>query len=129
MDDIGEDDEALFCVTDSLSCCRSTRCQGEFYFPDETTVPIRILARNFYRNRGNRFIRLNRRNSAKSPIGKYCCEIPDASGVVQRVYITSLIIEAVKFCIVNYTFIITGGSHYPLDLEKFHCHHVLDYRS
>ena len=86
VDDIGEGDNALFCITDNSACCRSTS-QGEFRFPNGSLVPTANAQQDFYRNRGSQFIRLNRRNGASSPLGKYSCDIPNASGVSQRIFL------------------------------------------
>ena len=53
-------------------------------------VPIVGVAggAELYRNRGNQLIRLNRRSGVVSPRGKYRCEIPDESDVVQKIFIT-----------------------------------------
>ena len=85
--EIGEgDNAALLCVTDSTNCCAS-QFVGEFYYPDGSIVNVRGSQDNLYRNRGDGFIRLNRRNSALSPLGRYRCAIPDSSGVIQSIYI------------------------------------------
>ena len=85
--DIGEgDDDALLCVTDSTNCCASQTI-GEFFYPDGSIVDVRGSGDSLYRNRGDGFIRLNRRNNALSPLGRYRCSIPDSSGVFQSIYI------------------------------------------
>ena len=91
---LGEGDSmGLRCLTDSTQCCRgsdnpSTGALGEWYFPDGTLVPNGLDAsRSIYRNRGPSVVRLNRRNNAQSPNGVYRCEIPDASGTTQNIFI------------------------------------------
>ena len=77
----------LQCITDRMSCCAAIRA-GEWYFPDGTAVPIQHGgATTFYRNRGDDgTVNLNRVNTnIIMPIGLFCCEVPDASGVIQRV--------------------------------------------
>ena len=86
VEDIGEGENALFCVTDNISCCKDSR-QGEFLFPNGTQVPVFGARQDFYRNRDSQIIRMNRRNGAMSPVGRYGCEIPDANGVLQRIFI------------------------------------------
>ena len=51
-------------------------------------MPVNNAGQGFYRNRGDQLIRLNRRQGATSPTGRYRCEIPDASGEIQNLYIT-----------------------------------------
>ena len=83
----------LLCLTDSTQCCRRSDNPngvqlGHWYFPDGTLVPDGTEpTRDFYRNRGASVVRLNRRNNAQSPTGVYRCEIPDASGTTQTLYV------------------------------------------
>ncbi len=84
--DIGEGDNALLCVTDNTKCCR-TGSDGEFFYPDGTAVGF-SSTNPIYRNRGEQVVRLNRRNGATSPLGRYRCAIPDASGVTRSITIT-----------------------------------------
>ena len=83
--DIGEGDNALLCVTDNTECCDPPD-EGEFFYPDGTAVGFSSI-NSLYRNRGEQFIGLNRRNGATSPLGRYRCAIPDASGVTRSVYV------------------------------------------
>ena len=86
VDDIGEEGNALLCVTSEQDCCTTDR-RGEFYYPDGVLVPTRNIGDDFYRNRGDGFIRLNKRNGATSLTGRYRCEIPDAAGNLQNIVI------------------------------------------
>ncbi len=83
--DIGEGDNALLCVTDNTECCR-TGGNGEFFYPDGTAVGF-STSNSLYKNRGEQFISLNRRNGATFPLGRYRCAIPDANGVTTSVFI------------------------------------------
>lgn len=87
---IGEGDSgALFCRTDNTNCCGTIPNRfGQFYYPSGTQVPVSSAGQGFYRNRGNQLIRLNRRDGATLPTGRYRCEIPDANGVMKSIYIT-----------------------------------------
>ena len=87
---IGEgEDRALICRTDSTNCCRTIPNRfGQFYYPNGVQVPVLSAGQGFYRNRGDQLIRLNRQDRATSLTGKYRCEIPDASGEMQNLYIT-----------------------------------------
>ena len=82
MTDIGEGSKALVCVTDHEQCCQSYRA-GEWYYPNNTAVSTLGSGFDFYRNRGPQAVRLNRRNNALSPTGRYRCMLPDASGTLQ----------------------------------------------
>ena len=86
VDEIAENDGALLCYTNNVECCESSR-QGEWYFPNGTTVGTSGDGSGFYRNRGPSVVRLNRRNNAMMPTGVFRCEIPDASGTNQSIYI------------------------------------------
>ena len=92
LTDIGErgNIDALFCLTDDTQCCNIGGVQlGDWYFPNGTQLQDgQDASRDIYRNRGPSVVRLNRRNNATSPTGLYRCEIPDASGTTQTIYIT-----------------------------------------
>ena len=76
--DIGETEKALLCITDLVFCCDVNR-MGEWLFPNQTQVPIKIRSHGFYRNRGQNVVRLNRKNGTQSPTGPYCCQVLDAT--------------------------------------------------
>ena len=79
----------LQCITDRMPCCAAQSNRfGEWYFPDEVTVPPIVGApTTFYRNRGDDgTVNLNRLNTnIIRPTGLFCCEVSDASGRTQRV--------------------------------------------
>ena len=89
INDIGEGDNALLCVTDKLDCCKLPNgpYQGEFYYPNNTLVRNRHGRHSLYRNRGPQVVRLNRRSNTHSPTGIYKCEIPDFTGWNRSIYI------------------------------------------
>ena len=100
--DIGSHDGALLCITNNPSCCYSISYYnntyyisriGEWYFPDKSIVPIESYGGDFYRNRGDQVVHLNRRNNAIMPVGEYCCEVPDASGINQSVCVNITLLE------------------------------------
>ena len=75
----------LQCITDRRSCCTSPR-HGEWFFPDNGgMVPNSVSATTFYRNRGDDgTVNLNRlNNDVLMPTGRFCCVVPDATGVSQ----------------------------------------------
>ena len=89
---ITEGGKALLCLTDATQCCRgsdsSNGALGEWYFPDDSLVPDgTVPSRDIFRNRGASVVRLNRRNNAQSPTGVYRCDIPDASGTNQNIFV------------------------------------------
>ena len=93
VDDIGLDNEhTLLCHTNKTDCCRGSNIEGDWYFPDRTRV--RSYAENyglghtsyFFRNRHNSVVRLRRRE-APTERGRFYCEVPNASGVNQTIYV------------------------------------------
>ena len=85
---IGEDSSALLCKINKQDCCGTLPNRfGEFYYPHGAHVSIFITGDGFYHNRGNQMIRLNRRDDVSSPTGRYSCEITDASGITQKLFI------------------------------------------
>ena len=92
LTDIGEGDNALLCLTDNTQCCRGSDNPfgvflGQWYFPNGSTPRGSPSGNSIYRTRGPSVVRLNRRNNATSPTGLYRCEIPDASGTTQTLFV------------------------------------------
>ena len=95
LDDIGESDDALLCITDNAACCARDQSPGrvtlgEWYYPNETGVANSLVALpdvrwEFYRNRDQSVVRMNRRRGGVN--GIYRCEIPDTTGVDHTIYI------------------------------------------
>ena len=97
LEDIGEDENALLCVTDLTVCCCPPYTGemepdiGNWFFPNGTRVPngdddiTSALLWDFYRTSSHSMILLNRRKGGVN--GIYRCEIPDALGVTQTIYI------------------------------------------
>ena len=95
LEDIGEDGDALLCMTDNTMCCGRDQVPGrgilgDWFYPNGTRVPNRLVyfyrdIWDFYRNRGQSVVRLNRRRGGVN--GIYHCEIPDTAGVYQTIYI------------------------------------------
>ena len=74
---------ALFCLTPSTECCSSS-VSGEWYLPDGTPVSSSITP--FSRNQVPSAVNLLR-NVDTPPTGVFHCEIPDASGTRQNIYV------------------------------------------
>ena len=95
LENIGESDAALLCTTDLFACCRSYDTGyysplGNWFFPNGTALPNMIidaqgLMWEFYRNRGQSVVRMNRRRGGMN--GIYHCAIPDRSGNTQSLYV------------------------------------------
>ena len=92
LDDIGEGNNALFCVTDQTACCRrpftdsiELNATGNWFFPNGSRVPSSGVQWDFHRTRDQSAVRLQRRRGGEE--GIYQCMIPDATGVDQTIYI------------------------------------------
>ena len=92
LNEIGEDSASLFCLTNKTDCCRSSDTPpgvggiGEWFFPNGNQVNNDASGDDIYRGRGPSFVRLQRRNSAQTT-GVFRCEVPDASGTNQQLYV------------------------------------------
>ena len=86
LEDIGEGDGVLFCITNYTACCRSGGTAfANWFFPNGTRVPSSGGGWDIYRTRGQMVVHLNRRRGGVE--GIYRCEIPDAMNVTQTKYI------------------------------------------
>ena len=83
-DDIGEDEDALRCMTDNTSCCRSP-ARGNWFFPNGTRVPSSGQQWDFHRTRSEMVVLLHRRRGGED--GVYYCVVPDKEGNDQTTYI------------------------------------------
>ena len=92
LEDIGEDDNPLLCMTNLSACCRTPgSVSGNWYFPNTTRVPSdmdhinRNLTWNIYRTRGKMVVYMHHRRGGVD--GIYRCVIPDSMNVTQTIYI------------------------------------------
>ena len=91
LENIGDGDDALFCITNQTACCQPRytgemrSVVGNWFFPNGTTVPATSSNRDFYSDRGQMVVRMNRRRGGME--GIYRCEITDAMNVIQTIYI------------------------------------------
>ena len=92
LEDIGEGDDALLCVTDLTACCRppftgsiGQRAIGNWFFPNGSRVESSGNQLDFHRTRGQSVVRLQRRRGGVE--GIYHCVVPDAMNVIQTIYI------------------------------------------
>ena len=83
MKDIGERDNALECISNQTTCYQT--CKRNWFFPNETRVPSRVVKWDFYRTRPQMVVRLNRRRGGEE--GIYHCEISDSVNVTHTIYI------------------------------------------
>ena len=85
--DIGTDGAALICTTTFGLCCFSND-GSDWYFPNGSAVP-RPATQPYYRTRtfdGSSTVDLHR-NPEATTTGVFNCTIPDASGVLQSIYV------------------------------------------
>ena len=95
LKNIGEGSKALLCITNNTACCSRAQVPGggilgDWYYPNGTLVPNLLINNqslqwDFYRNRGPSVVRMHRRRGGVT--GIYRCEVPDANGVYQRMYV------------------------------------------
>ena len=91
LEDIGEGDDALLCVTKLTACCRPSNTSkawlvlGDWFFPNGTRVFSYDSSTDFYRDRDEMVVRLNRRRGGEE--GIYHCEISDSMNDTQTIYI------------------------------------------
>ena len=91
LEDIGQNDTALVCMTNFPACCRppytseNRSALGNWFFPNGTRVPSKSKQCNFYRSRSQMVLHLHRRRGGEE--GIYRCEIPDSMNVTQTIYI------------------------------------------
>ena len=82
VDDIGEGDTALFCLTNATNCCTSTLtggpALGNWFFPDGLGVPsgTGVSSNGFYRTRGLSVVSLHHQNNPSESLrGRFSCEL------------------------------------------------------
>ena len=92
LENIGEGDAALLCITNLTACCRRPYTSemgpptlGNWFFPNGTRVPSTGSQWDFHRTRGQMKVLLQRRRGGEE--GIYRCEISDAMNVTQTIYI------------------------------------------
>ena len=87
LEDIGENDTALLCMTNLTACCRApyTGENGSWFFPNGTRVPSSGESWEFHRTRGPMVVSMYRRRGGVA--GIYRCEIPVSMNVTQTIYI------------------------------------------
>ena len=89
LEEIGEWDDALLCVTDLTACCRppyTVFALGNWFFPNGTRVASGGAQWDFNRARGGQgLVYLNRRRGGVN--GIYHCVVPDAMNVTRTIYI------------------------------------------
>ena len=87
LEDIGERDDALLCLSNLADCHTDAMglVLGNWFFLNGTRVPSNGASFDFYSDRIEMVVRLNRRLGGEE--GIYYCEIPDLANVTQTIYI------------------------------------------
>ena len=92
LENIGEGDDALRCMTDFRNrppyndpIGDGWRTLGNWFFPNGTRVRSSGNQWDIYRTRGQSVVLLHRRRGGAE--GIYRCEIPDTMNVIQTMYI------------------------------------------
>ncbi len=86
-------DNALICLSDSSSCCRSSNgvASGEWFLPGGSSHinggGESFSTADFSRSRRSSAVLLNRRNNATGPEGLYHCNVIDSRNINQSLYI------------------------------------------
>ena len=83
--EIGEEADALICVTNNVGCCFGS--VGNWYLPNLSKLWSESSHSDIFIDRGTNVVRLNHRKKATFPSGVFRCEIPDANGNIQNIYI------------------------------------------
>ena len=128
LENIGEGDAALLCLTNKTDCCRAPYTgamggvRGNWFFPNGTRVPSSGEQWDIHRTRGHMVVTLNRRRGGVE--GVYRCEIPNAMNVTQTIYIRvytastgesdivhSSCCIAILSCYAGIGFVISGQKH------------------
>ena len=113
---IGEEEsESLYCYTDHPRCCNGTGAQikaGNWYHSNGSQIPTSDSGNNVYVSRGQGTIRLHRKRNTSMSSDLYHCEIPDAVGITQTLFIsvTTTIIPVSPPTSSLITIIIAGGT-------------------
>ena len=74
LSDIGQDSDALFCLTDRRQCCTDNADGEGWTLPDNTSVNM-DMSSDFSLARGLSSLRLNRMSSVTAPTGIFTCSI------------------------------------------------------
>ena len=91
LEEIGENDTALLCMTDLTACCRplytgtNGTAIGNWFYPNGSRVNNSGIQWDFYRDTEQMVVRMNRRRGGVD--GIYHCEIPDLTNITRTVYI------------------------------------------
>ena len=82
-------DGTVLCLTDLLLCCNSDTAEltGNWYFPNGSIISNLSTDTDVYIKRGPNMVGLYWNDSSSIPTGIFQCEIPDACGIIQKLYV------------------------------------------
>ena len=113
--DIGTGSAALICTTTRPGCCLSSD-GSHWYFPDGNWV--QRTGTTYYRTRtvvglgGGGTVRLHR-NSGATTTGVFHCDIPDASGDLQSIYVGIYTASTGESCTLKETCLYNNSLEHP----------------
>ena len=118
LEDIGEGDDALLCMTNFTVCCGPS-CTGEngptlgkWFLPNENEVLNTSALGDFYTTSGYMVVCLNhRRGGSTREEGIYRCEIPDSMNFNRNIYIGVYSAGCGEWCM--YTQLFCLKYHHP----------------
>ncbi len=106
--DISDGDNALFCLSNSSNCCKSSdgMTSGEWFLPGGSS-PINgggesSSSADFIRSRRPSAVLLNRRNKAIGPEGLYRCDVIDSRNITKSIIVGIYTVDR-GGCVYNYT--------------------------
>ena len=86
MDDIGQGSQRIICFTSEMDCCSSTDL-GRWVLPNDMVVPESSSGEDIFVARGSSIVGFTRLGDTDVESGLLRCEIPDAEGQTQRLYV------------------------------------------
>ena len=94
LEDIGENNASLLCMSNLTACCRSPYSEnlsasGNWFFPNKIRVPNKNPNSTIYRtrSRSKRVAKIQMHHRRGGVEGIYRCEIPDSMNALQTIYI------------------------------------------
>ena len=104
LEEIGEWEDALFCVTDQPACCQPSyytgSASGNWFFPNGSRIPSSWGQWDFYRTRDQLVVNMHRRRGGVT--GIYRCEILDARNVILTIYIGVYTADTGEWCTISF---------------------------
>jgi len=117
--DIGTGAAALVCTTVYTPCCTSANPETQCYFPNGSQIPNNP-ALTYQRTRGQNPGRvILNRNSHSTTTGIFRCDLPDASGATDSLYVGIYDSGTGESCILS-EWLVIGKRHLALQTRTGH---------